>query len=40
MLLELNDLTKPEKEILLAGSLINSYQNNKDVNPYSNINSK
>ena len=40
VLLELNDLTKPEKEILLAGSLINSYQNNKDVNPYSNINSK
>ena len=26
VLLELNDLTKPEKEILLAGSLINSYQ--------------
>ena len=26
VLLELNDLTEPEKEILLAGSLINSYQ--------------
>lgn len=40
VLLELNDLTKPEKEILLAGSLINSYQNNKDINPFSNTNSK
>ena len=40
VLLELNDLTKPEKEILLAGSLINSYQNNKDLNPCSNTNSK